>query len=880
MKKALLISEKPDLMRKMERAYKKHASEIPYEVDFVSQAGHLVELLTPDEINPAMKKRGTWDNLPFNPEDHGGWQYKLIEQSFSKKMFNEIKKALKTGKYDFIINDGDPDQEGQLLIHNVLDYLGNKLPVKRVWTNDVTEGALVDAMKNLMDDDKDPMLVNLLSAAHAREHSDYRVGMNISRAADLLMHRHDTSCGRVMTPMLYLIVKREKEIRDFKPTTSYGVVLQYEEGFEGRLIGLDTLKAEEAETEKEESAKKFKNNYSEDNQELGAIWFDKIEEAEAFLEKITGNAGMKIVTEDGTIYEMMNGHVETVVETFKTEEVKTYAPKLYKLSTIQTEADRRFGMSASRTLKTIQKLYEHEYVSYPRTGCEYLSSRENFSGILTALGKVNDFSGLVKEIKSDSSAIPRVRNTKKWINDAALQQAGHSALRPTVKTPDMSKLTSDEKLIYWMISERFLAIFLPPMLQNRTELIADLDGNKFRSTGKTLVDPGYTRVFQSKFTDKGIPAHKPGDQLEVKEADIRSKTTKCPGRYTTGTLISACENPLKYLDDQRLEKLGRELRIGTDATRSSIIEKLIKKEYVEGGRELAPTAMGENLIEKLDGMMITRVDMTGIWQEKLDAIKDGKLSREDFEMQMMEDTTSMIEEIKKRTQEEEANIERVDLEWNGNPASFKREWGNHRFTDEEVASLVAGQEISFESTTKTGETYIFTGMLSGKKALKFKTTAMKKLGEEYVKGVFRKKEVEIPRDFRGHKLTDEECQKLFAGEEVLVEGLEASRKKGVTYAVNIHLAVQKGMVVFKTSLAKDPNKEYASGKYQGKTEVTFSRVWGGHRFSDQEVEKLLAGEELELREMKSKKGKTYGVVGKLTAPKNGNSRFIKVRWLK
>lgn len=858
--KALLISEKPDLMRKMESAYQKHKSEIPYEVDFQSQSGHLVELLTPDEMDPVMKKRGTWENLPFHPEEHGGWKYKLIDQKFPREMFGKIKKALQSGQYDFIINDGDPDQEGELLIHNVLDYLGNTLPVKRVWTNDVTEGALVEAMKNLMDDDHDPMLVNLLSAAHAREHSDYRVGMNISRAADLLMHRHDTSCGRVMTPMLYLIVKREHEIRNFTPVTTYGVSIRYQEGFEGRLTGEEELKREQ------EVRKSAKSVRDKDTADSYTVWFDTREEAESLIQELSRKS------------------MTASVVSFQQEEVKTYAPKLFKLSSIQAEADRRFGIPASQTLRVIQRLYEGEYVSYPRTGCEYLSSRENFSGILKAVGRVPGFEGFVQTVQQDKGAVSRVRHTKKWVNDAALQQAGHSALRPTVKAPNLSRLTADERTIYQMIAERFVAMFYPPLVQNRTELVSSWNGKLFRSTGKTLVSPGYTVVFGSTMTETEIPVHQEKDELKIEEAKIEEKTTKCPSRYTTGTLISACENPLKYLDDQRLKKLGRTLHIGTDATRAGILDKLIRKGYVKGGKYLEPTEMGEKLIGELDGLMITRVDMTGIWQEGLDQIRNGTLTREAFEQQMIRDTGSMIDEIRRRAEEEEAAIEKVAFEREGVPVSFRRVWGSHRFTDEEVETLKQGGEITFDGVSKTGEPYQFTGMLSGKKALKFKVTAMKKTGADYVSGVWRKKTVEIPREFRGYTFSDEECDRLFHGEEILISGLKGERKFGkkvstYNYQLNIRLTTKNGLVTFATSPAKDPEKEYASGTLNGKT-VEFCRIWGGHRFTDEEVQTLLDGKELSLRNLTSKKGNPYGVIGKLTQPKNGVCRFIKVKWIR
>ena len=249
MLKMLLIAEKPDLMRQIETVYNSHRSEIPYEITFVSQRGHLVTLKQPDEIDEDLKV-WNWESLPIHPEKHGGWQYKVIQEKKTGKFltaqerFAQIKKEIHSGNYDGIINAGDPDQEGELLIRIVLRYAGNTLPVKRFWTNDLTEKAIVDALKNLKDDDKDPMLTNLLAAAYGRQHSDYRFGMNLSRAATLKMNR-TISCGRVETPILAIVCRRENEIRNFVPSTSYGIKAEYKEGFDGKYFDLSESSSDE-----------------------------------------------------------------------------------------------------------------------------------------------------------------------------------------------------------------------------------------------------------------------------------------------------------------------------------------------------------------------------------------------------------------------------------------------------------------------------------------------------------------------------------------------------------------------------------------------------------------------------------------------------------
>ena len=238
--RALLIAEKPDLMRKIEACYRAHPSEIPYSITFTAQRGHLVTLKKPDELDEELKE-WSWDTLPIVPEKHGGWQYQVIKEKKTgnymtpRERYDEIKKELLTGKYDFVINAGDPDQEGELLVRIVLEHMKNKLPVKRFWTNDLTESHILHALQNLRDDDHDPMLKNLLAAAYGRQHSDYRFGMNLSRAATLKMGAR-VACGRVKTPILAIVCRREEEIENFKPKTTYGVQAMYTEGFAGSLI--------------------------------------------------------------------------------------------------------------------------------------------------------------------------------------------------------------------------------------------------------------------------------------------------------------------------------------------------------------------------------------------------------------------------------------------------------------------------------------------------------------------------------------------------------------------------------------------------------------------------------------------------------------------
>ncbi len=620
MQKALLIAEKPSLRREIEEVYKKHKSEIPYDITFLDQRGHLVTLMLPDEIDEE-QKNWCWENLPFIPEQHGGWQYKVIQEKktgnflTAKERFENIRKELKSGNYDIVINAGDPDQEGELLIRLVLKEARNKLPVKRFWTNDLTENKILVALKNLRDDDNDPQLVHLLEAAYGRQHSDYRFGMNISRAATLKLG-YRAACGRVKTPILSIVCKREKEIADFIPKTVYGVKAEYTDDFTGQLFDTNN------ESDEPEDGK------SEDKENTGLIWFETKEEAEKLIDELS-----------------FSGEVLK----FEKKRVESFAPKLFKLATAQIAAG-KLGYKSDKTLEIIQSLYEKGYVSYPRTDCEYLSSHEDFATMLKSASSVPELAPYIQSVKSD--VIGKVKVTKKWVNDKALQDSGHSALVPTTKKPDYNQLSSDEQIIYTLICRQFVAIFLPPLVQDKTSLITDVDGHNFKSSGKTLIDAGYTKIFGTTFTDMIIPEYEEGEFVNINNYEVTEKTSTCPKRFTDADIVAACENPAKFLEDKALKALGKELKIGTPATRAGIISELIEKDkYMEPKKEgrvtyIVPTSTGMGIYDNLKDCKICKVDMTGEWEVELEKVRAGETSIDAFEKQMIHDVNVMIEDIR------------------------------------------------------------------------------------------------------------------------------------------------------------------------------------------------------------------------------------------
>ena len=883
MLEALLIAEKPDLMRQIETVYKKHEKDIPYHITFTSQRGHLVTLKSPDEIDEDLKE-WKWEDLPIHPENHGGWQYKIIEEkktgSFltAKERYQKIKDELSSGHYDFIINAGDPDQEGELLIRIVLRHANNMLPIKRFWTNDLTEGAIVDALKNLKDDEKDPMLTNLLAAAYGRQHSDYRFGMNLSRAATLKMNK-TISCGRVETPILAIVCRREEEIRNFKPSTSYGVKAEYKDNFDGRYFDISEVSGDEN---------------ADDEAKSGIVYFKTKKEAEDLIATLGKTA--KVVS-------------------FEKKEAKTTAPKLFKLASAQIAAG-KLGYNDADTLAIIQKLYEKKFISYPRTDCEYLSSKENFRGILSAVAKVPEFAPYVAGITD--ADINTVKASKKWVNDKALEDSGHTALRPTEEAPDLSSLSKEEQDIYSMICRRFVAIFLPPLIQEKTTLITDISGKQFKSSGKTLVDPGYTKIFGQTFTDMLIPELKTGDIIDVSRFTIPEKTTTCPKRFTSPDLIDVCEHPLKYLDDPALKSLGKHLTIGTPATRSATIRKLIKYKYLTEKKEkktvyIIPTELGEGIIKNLGDCDICKVDLTGLWEEQLQDVRAGKMTLAELEEAMKQHVEQLIKDIKDKpmtslsTKQQYKKIADCPLcgkkilsgekgafcaGWkDGCKIWFPREKWGAVFTDDEYLELLKGNEIKKEIDDESGKKTIrikydsVRGMVDADEKLEVICKCPSCGGEIYATdtrfycagdGVGKTCPVSGYRHICGAHLEAEDIKALLRKEEIektcSKDGREWQQKMKYSFTENKIEFVQKerNMSSYHCPCCKKSNLYETEKMYRcnnNKCGFTLWKTVAGHVLTDEEIKSLLKGSTEPIDDFVSKKGSNFSAKLKLNKRK-------------
>ncbi len=607
--KGLLIAEKPSLMNTVRDVYNKHYGELPYSLDFVAQSGHLICQVPPNSYCDEWAEKWDWSQLPMLPHKLvSGWKYDVIPKI--KDVYKQIENKFKTGNYDFVVHAGDPDREGQYLVRLVLQRLKCKVPVKRFWSNDLTDKAVLSALKNLKDDDHDEFLVNLTAAAYCRAKFDWLLGMNGSRAATLAMNSGSlrlgaVRTGRVKTPLLNIIVNRELDIQNFKPVTTYGVEAIYHEGFSGLLFDED-----------------------------GNVSFSTVDEANEFIKSLSDFAR---------------------VTSFERKKLQHRAPAFFKLSSLQVEANKEYGFSADKTLELAQSLYEkHKVLTYPRTDCEFVSKElsKSFKVLLksvSAFPELKDFVAVVSD-----EAVSAVAESTRYINDKKLQESGHSALLPTDTVPNISALSADEYNLLLLVYKRFLATFMSPAIIENTVVVTENNGYSFKSTGKVVKDKGYMVLYDKKPHDIVIPNLAEGQTVHVSTLAPKDQTTTCPKRYTDADLISIMENPVKFLHDSSLKEIIKSSKgIGTPATRANIIKELVKNGYIEkkkgkGKSEgIYATPVGIAIIKNLGDRDIASVDLTAEWEEKLGFVEKGEMSAAEFDGAVVQYVEDLIADLKR-----------------------------------------------------------------------------------------------------------------------------------------------------------------------------------------------------------------------------------------
>ncbi|HLX68012.1 MAG TPA: DNA topoisomerase III [Verrucomicrobiae bacterium] len=613
MGKALIIAEKPSVASDIAKAiggFKK--VDDYYESDqyvLSSAVGHLLELIAPEGVE-ATRGKWTFKALPVIPHH---FDLRPIEKSESR--LKVLSKLIKRKDVDALVNACDAGREGELIFRNIIKYTKAKQPIKRLWLQSMTPAAIRDGFAQLRDDNS---MLPLADAAFSRSEADWLVGINGTRAMTAFNSKSGgffkTTVGRVQTPTLAIVVEREQKIRKFIPRDYWEVIGTFDAAagqYTGRWFD-----------------EKFSKPDKDGDEQLRPERIWEKSKAEAIRDKCLGKPG--IVTEES-------------------KPTTSLSPLLYDLTSLQRDANSRFGFSAKNTLGLAQALYEkHKVLTYPRTDSralpeDYLGTVKNVLGML---GGTNYATFADTILKSDW-----VKPNKRIFNNAKISD--HFAIIPTTQAP--KGLSEPEQKLYDLVTKRFLAIFYPAAEFLETVRITRVEAEPFKSTGKVLVTPGWLAVYGKEAQDEDSAANlapvKPNESVKTSAIEVKDLQTKPPPRYTEATLLSAMEGAGKLVEDDELREAMREKGLGTPATRASIIEGLIYEQYiVRNARELQATAKAFSLMDLLNGLGVpelTKPELTGDWEFKLHQIQRRMKSRGEFMSEIAEMTRHIVDRAKR-----------------------------------------------------------------------------------------------------------------------------------------------------------------------------------------------------------------------------------------
>jgi DNA topoisomerase III len=620
MGKTLVIAEKPsvgrDLASALPGSFAKegdtHLESDEYVITWA--VGHLVQLAEPEDYDEKWKKWRMAD-LPIVPDD-----FKLVPRDTkSKKQLNAILKLLKRADVDRIINACDAGREGELIFAYIYEVSGVDKPVDRLWISSMTKQAIREGFEKLRPGEQ---LRDLEAAARSRSEADWLVGMNATRAATIRGRAWVggvVSLGRVQTPTLAMIVKREREIQAFVPEPYRLIHGTFQPPYQGLWFEGDETRI-----------------------------FGDLSRADTIVAKVSGADG--------------------IVESIERKEQSERAPLLYDLTSLQREANRRYGFSARRTLQGAQSLYEgKKAITYPRTSSRYLSGDmvPQLKPTAGTLRPIEDYRAAAEFVLGlDQLPLQRV------VNDA--KGDDHHAIIPTDIEHDITAFTPDERRVFDLIARRFLAVFHPPARYARTTVITLVEEERFRTRGKVTLAAGWRSVYglepdqerqsEEEEAEGGeIPALQQGQTVRCIAAEIEDKMTRPPPRYSEATLLSAMETAGKLIDDEELREAMKDSGLGTPATRAETIETLIRREYIERvGKDLQATPKGIQVITMLEEHKLTSPELTGDWEHKLSDIEHGTGDRRAFMQGIADFTKETVEQIA-ALDKEKLRPERVEL---------------------------------------------------------------------------------------------------------------------------------------------------------------------------------------------------------------------------
>lgn len=544
--------------------------------------GHLCTLKEPADYTDRWN-RWSLSALPMIPPRFG---IKLIDDESIKKQFHVIETLI--ANCDEVINCGDAGQEGELIQRWVYQKAQCKKPVKRLWISSLTDESIREGFKQLKPAED---FNNLYYAGLSRAIGDWMLGMNATRLYTLkyAQSRNVLSIGRVQTPTLALIVNRQREIENFVPEDYWEIKTLY------RDVTFNSTKG------------KYKN----------------VDEANSVIESIKAHP--------------------LVVKSIEKKNGKEAPPRLFDLTTLQVECNKKFSFTADETLKLIQSLYEKKVTTYPRVDTTYLSEDiyPKVPGILQAMTPYAPLTAPLLQL-------PKLPKTKKVFDNSKVTD--HHAIIPTNVDPSRVMLSRDEKLVYNLVAKRFIAAFYPDCEFATTTVMADVNGYEFKATGKVILKDGWRVLFNKdkeadnggKDDDNGIMPQFVVGESGPHEPSLLKKCTQPPKPYTEGTLLRAMETAGKTVDDEQMREAMKENGIGRPSTRAAIIETLFKRRYIRKERKsLSATMAGIQLIDTIQEELLKSAKLTGLWENKLRLIERGEFSAQQF----MEELKAMVNDM-------------------------------------------------------------------------------------------------------------------------------------------------------------------------------------------------------------------------------------------
>ncbi len=613
--KSLIIAEKPSVAADLARALGKvpkqgdHYENEEYVIS--SAVGHVVELQMPEDIDK--KKYGFWrlETLPIIPEK---FELKPIESS--KERFNLLKKLIARKDINLLINACDAGREGELIFTYLCQLAKNKHAVKRLWLSSMTNEGIQEAFKHLRDGKQ---MAGLADAARCRSESDWLIGINGTRALTKRMFGsragNVASIGRVQTPTLAIVYARELEIRNFIPRTYWRITGKFEIA-KGTYEGVY-------------QRPNFKKTPDDEHDRIDRLWQKAL--ADAVIAACAGKPVASVTDEKKASSQI--------------------APRLYDLTTLQREANGRYGFSAKRTVQIAQALYEkHKMITYPRSDSRALPE-DYLPLVRQTLGNLSGGLHLHAQKALDKGY---VQFNKRIFNNA--QVSDHFAIIPTQH--EAKNLDEAEAKLFDMIARRFVAAFYPAAEFDITTRLSVVAGHTFKTEGKVLTSPGWLEVYGKNTVDedspdsKALPALSPSDKNSAKtlSTDLHEESTKPPPRYTEATLLSAMEGAGKLVEDEEHAEAMKERGLGTPATRADTIDGLIYQKYMDRNqRELVPSSKAEQVMQFLAAVKaenVTSPAMTGDWEYKLRQMEHGKFSRDEFMAEIIRETKGIVDRVK------------------------------------------------------------------------------------------------------------------------------------------------------------------------------------------------------------------------------------------